>query len=130
MPSRTSAKPGRFSLRSRGRERLATLGAPRWRSGFTLSLLVAVVLGCTGIREDELACETAVAHLQQCCSGYTGSNIDCVYSDSCSTTYPQIDDSQSACIRGESCDGLVATGVCTRAAALTSSGGGTVTVCP
>jgi hypothetical protein len=93
----------------------------RWQSGFTLALLVGVLFGCAGIREDELACEDAVSHLQECCFGFSASNIDCTYvqSEGCleSSTYPEITISQSACIRNESCAELVSTGVCARAEA-------------
>jgi hypothetical protein len=86
-----------------------------------VSLFVLVIFGCTGIREDELVCENAVSHLQSCCSGFTGSNIDCTYSQGgCedNTVYPELTASQSACIQAESCDELVSTGVCARAIAL------------
>jgi hypothetical protein len=95
-----------------------------WRSGFTVSLLVALLLGCTGIREDELACEDAVSHLQACCPGFTGSNVDCTYEEGgCerSAVFPELNVNQSACIRNESCSELRATGVCARAAAMPSS---------
>jgi hypothetical protein len=114
------------------RERPATLRARRWRSGFTVSLFVLVILGCSGsgIREDELACESAVAYLQQCCDGYSGANIDCTYQGEtgCSpAVYPEITVSQSACFRGESCEELQTTGLCTRVAAVPM---GTAPVCP
>lgn len=100
------------------------LRSPTWRSGFTVSLLVGVVLGCTGIRGDELACEDAVSHLQACCPGFTGSNVDCTYEPGgCgnSPVYPELSVDQSACIRGESCDELRAAGVCARAIAMPAS---------
>src|SRR5258708_2675951 len=100
------------------------VGSLKWRSGFTVSLLGGVVLGCTGIREDELACEDAVSHLQGCCRGFTGSNVDCSYeAGGCGVNaiYPELSVSQSECIRGESCASLRATGVCSRAIAMPSS---------
>ena len=101
-----------------------TRSSLRWRSGFTVSLLVGVLLGCTGIREDELACEDAVSHLQACCQGFTGSNVDCTYEEGgCkeNAVFPEISVSQSACIRSESCAELRSTGVCARAGAIPAS---------
>ncbi len=99
---------------------------PRPSGGMTAALLLFVLLGCTGIREDELACEDAVSHLQGCCSGFTGSNVDCTYeAGGCSgegAVNPELDVTQSACIRGETCEQLRSTGVCARAAAIPGAG--------
>jgi hypothetical protein len=81
---------------------------------FTLSLLVGVLLAC-GIRQDEFDCENAAAHLQECCSGFSATMIECTYSPYCTTTYPEIDIADSDCIRNESCEDLIGTGVCGRA---------------
>ena len=93
----------------------------RWSSGFTVALFVGVILAC-GIREDEFACEDAVAHLQSCCPGFTANNIDCTYTEgqACETrsVYPEIDATQAACIRSESCASLREFGVCARVEAL------------
>lgn len=94
----------------------------RWRSGVALALFVVAIVGCPGIREDELACEDAVSHLQACCPDFTAGNIDCSYvgggsCDEIANVYPEIPTSQAACIRGESCDELRSTSVCARAAA-------------
>jgi len=104
-----------------------TIKSRTWRpsGGITAALLLFVLLGCAGIREDELACEDAVSHLQGCCSGFTGSNVDCTYeAGGCGegAVYPELDVRQSACIRGESCAQLRSTGVCARAAAIPSRG--------
>jgi hypothetical protein len=92
-----------------------------WRGGLTVALLVGVLLGCTGIREDEFVCEDAVSHLQQCCPGFVAGNVDCSYEPAgCeeNPVYPEISISESTCIRGESCNELRSTGVCTRAIAV------------
>jgi hypothetical protein len=97
-----------------------------WCTGFTLALVVGLFLACNGIRQDEFACENAVMHMQECCHGFSGSNVDCTYvaPSGCDTTtvYPELSIDQSSCILAESCDSLVATGVCTRVAALPNQG--------
>ncbi len=84
MPSRITRPRGAPPMTARSR---------RWQGGFTVARFVAVFLGCTGIREDEFACEDAVSLLQQCGPGFTASNIDCTFeqSDSClqSSTLPR-----------------------------------------
>jgi hypothetical protein len=92
-----------------------------WSSGFTVAVLVAVVLGCGGVGEDELACEEAVVQLQDCCPGFTGSRVHCTFEnggcDRAASQEPDISISQSACIRKETCSELRASGVCARALA-------------
>ncbi len=91
--------------------------ARKWRTGFTASLLVLVIFGCTGIREDELDCENAVSHLIDCCPGFTGSNINCTdEGGACDrgSIPTELTTDQSSCIRGESCDDLRSSGVCAR----------------
>jgi hypothetical protein len=101
------------------RQRFLPPRTRRWRSGFTVSFLVLVALGCTGIREDELACENSVSLLQECCPGFSGSNIDCTYEAGCKTytAYPVISESESACIQEKSCAELQSSGVCAKAIA-------------
>jgi hypothetical protein len=91
----------------------------RWGALFTVAVLLTVVLAC-GIRQDEFSCEDAVAHLQQCCPDFPGTNIQCVYNDNdgCGATYPDLDVDLSTCIRNEDCPTLRSSGVCTRAAAI------------
>ena len=74
-----------------------------------------------GLREDEIDCEQAVAHLQECCPGFAQSEtLQCVYSDGCGVTEPAISIPQSQCILGESCEQITASGLCSRAAMLSS----------
>jgi hypothetical protein len=101
-----------------------------WSTGFTVALLVGLLLACTGIRQDEFACEDAVAHLQQCCPDFTGSNIVCVYAavaGGCDTSgyseNPDFDVEQSTCIRNEACAVLRSSGVCERVAAIPKNSG-------
>jgi hypothetical protein len=98
-----------------------TTRSRKWRRALTLLLLVGLFVACTGIREDELACEDAVSYLQECCPGFSASNVDCTYAQGecdVGTVYPEISISQSACVRGESCAELRSTGVCARAIAV------------
>lgn len=79
-------------------------------------LLVGAVVCCVGIREDELLCEEAAAHLSDCCPGFAVSSLSCSYNSGCgSTTYPALSVAASQCINGESCAALVAGDVCQRA---------------
>ncbi len=93
----------------------------KWSSGFTVSLLVAIVLGCGTNTQEELVCEDAVSHLLDCCPGFDAHNVDCTYQPpgcGVSGVYPEIDSAQSSCIRAESCSRLQETGVCSRAEAM------------
>ncbi len=113
-----------------------------WRRGATVSTLalVFVALSCAGIREDEFDCESAVAHLSECCPQFDAQLVDCTYqpSQACSSpVYPDLGVQQSNCIRNESCETLRSSGVCARAltlpqGGLTEDAGGvpTASVCP
>ncbi|HEY3450198.1 MAG TPA: hypothetical protein VGK67_27840 [Myxococcales bacterium] len=81
-----------------------------------VGLTALLALTC-GIREDELRCEEAVAHLADCCPGFDPTQIDCYYSTGCGTIYPVIDIQESRCVSGMKCEDLVAAGVCSRAQA-------------
>ena len=88
-----------------------------------MALVVGLLLACGGIRQDEFICENAVAHLTDCCPGFSPSTIECHYDTSClGTTYPELDETQGECILGESCAALGANGVCARVAALPDEG--------
>jgi hypothetical protein len=94
-----------------------------WSRGFTLSLIVGLLLSCT-IREDEFACEDAISHLEQCCEGFAPTKVNCSYvegGDGCSPVSPTLGPRESACIRTQSCDALRANGGCGRAAQLESA---------
>jgi len=83
--------------------------------GWLAAVAITLPLACGDMRQDELDCEEAVSHLQECCPGFTGNNVECTYVSGCAgTTYPEISYDQSRCIRGESCDALVRSGVCER----------------
>jgi hypothetical protein len=79
-------------------------------------LLVGAIVCCEGLREDELLCEEAAAHLQSCCPGFDVTSLSCSYTSGCgSTTYPALSIAASQCINGESCAALVSGNVCQRA---------------
>ena len=80
--------------------------------------IVFVALACGSIRQDQLECEEAVTKLDECCSHFDSSPIQCIFTQGCDdTTYPDLDIPTSECIRGESCATIVASGVCARALA-------------
>jgi hypothetical protein len=102
-------------------------------SALMTAAAVALLFACgDALQQDELDCEEAVSHLEGCCRGFNSSGLRCVDKQGCdSSEYPDISEQQSACIRAESCQELVATGVCERAQnALPGSGGRSSQVCP
>lgn len=78
-----------------------------------IALIVGLSLGC-GIRQDELRCEEAVAHLDHCCPNFPHDSISCQYMDGlCENPYyPDISVEQSECIIAKSCDAIRAAGLC------------------
>jgi hypothetical protein len=84
-------------------------------------------------REDVISCEEAVAHLEECCSDFLASNVECRYfyrrNESCvgpdTTTRidPDIDLHQSRCIRDLTCDGIQSRGFCAYGRRSTVDGG-------
>jgi len=92
--------------------------------GWVLVLCLALFGVCCGggIRQDELVCEEAVKHLTQCCAGLTPTGIDCTYQTVTGDpnypngpSYPDLSPTESDCIRNESCETLLSSGVCGRA---------------
>ena len=69
---------------------------------------ILVPLTCSGIHDDELRCEEAVAHLQGCCPNFRATKINCQDTTSCgnTTARPQLTLDQSNCILDRSCDDL------------------------
>jgi hypothetical protein len=68
-----------------------------------------------GLREDEVQCEEARAHLEECCPAYEG-NLTCHFVDpgSCQEpTYPDLDPDESRVMRSLSCNDVVLRGLCT-----------------
>ena len=93
---------------------------------------VALVFACgDALQQDELDCEEAVSYLEGCCPGFDTRALRCV-DDGCGGNRPDISEAQSACIRAESCQELVGTGVCQRAqqAVAASTDQAPTQVCP
>lgn len=78
-----------------------------------LAAVVAVVLSCGEIREDEMLCEEAVSRLDECCSEIDPRRLNCVYQDGCGTELrPIFSPSASDCLRDRPCDVLRERGIC------------------
>jgi hypothetical protein len=75
-----------------------------------------------GLREDELECEEAVAHLQDCCPGFADATLQCVHSDYCTHTEPALFIDESTCILARSCDEVIQSGICQKTHDLESPG--------
>ena len=81
-------------------------------------LLGAVAFLCLkgdyGLRGDELYCEAAVKHLEECCPQYPEHALSCTYTaGACEPTiYPDLDLDRSQCLLDRSCAALSATGAC------------------
>ncbi len=84
--------------------------------GFTL------ILACGDeLSQEELDCEEAVAYLEDCCPGFSGSRLSCAYGAGCSSAGPAIHSDESQCLRAQSCSTLLKRGVCQRFEPATSS---------
>ena len=75
--------------------------------------VVAVVLSCGEIREDEMLCEEAVSRLDECCPEIDPRRLNCIYQDGCGTDLtPVFTAAASECLRDRGCDDLKSRGVC------------------
>jgi hypothetical protein len=95
---------------------------PRFRSEKrTVQLALAAIAtalalggGCGDLREDELQCEEAVAHLTGCCADFEP-RVSCDYQESqaCEESIPtDISSEQGRCIRDLSCGDVRRRGLC------------------
>lgn len=102
--------------------------------GLTVALGLALVMACdddsnsSGVddnqfRSDVLDCESAVAHLQSCCgSSFDPTKVTCHYiateSQGCGDGNvhqdPDISETESDCVRGQSCADIAKGNVCAR----------------
>jgi hypothetical protein len=90
------------------------------RSVLLMPVAVLLTLGvratpAPGLREDEVQCEEARAHIESCCPDYA-SNLTCQFVDpgACEEpTYPDLDPDESRLMRGLGCNEIVARGICT-----------------
>lgn len=99
---------------------------------FTLAiagLIVATVTCGPALREDEVQCEEAVAHMQSCCpGGFPEPQTYCRYTaGACNDSRPALSVEESQCIQKTDCATLVNSGVCERAKGHTTQNG---PVCP
>ncbi len=98
----------------------------RARFAFAFVALLFAGSGCEdndNLRTDVLLCESAVAHLKECCG--TTPDISCTYAykdpsplcisegcDPATETFPDLHEADSENIRNASCASLVAQGAC------------------
>jgi hypothetical protein len=95
--------------------------------------ILAIVLGGVlpgALAEDQLECEQALAHLEECCPTI---RAPLVCGDGCGTITLSL--ASSECIQDSSCDEILASNMCARVASLSNSAAdGTLTgeeaVCP
>ena len=66
-------------------------------------------LAC-GVRQDELECELAAAHVQSCCPDYSGS-FDCRYVSGCGEFFPPAEEDMRL-LQSLECEQVVAAGFC------------------
>ena len=105
------------------------------------AVVALLATGC--VREDELDCQEAAAHLKSCCPGVNWMAVDCSYESgcfpfsSCEAPVPrrQFTIAESECIVAASCTRLLDTGVCDRATVATtfqinSDMGSAALICP
>lgn len=74
---------------------------------------VSAALSCTAIHTDELLCEEAAAHVQECCPGVEIARINCDYdTGSCvgTTHEPDLRGDVAKCLRDTACGELTKVG--------------------
>ena len=83
------------------------------RGPIAFGAVVAVVLSCGSVREDETLCEEAVARLDDCCPKIDSRRFNCTYNEGCGTDLnPVLSAKASNCIRDTGCTDLVDRGIC------------------
>ena len=87
-------------------------GRRTWTRAAVLGAVVVLVFACGGIDDNELNCEEAVAHLQDCCPGFEPRRFRCEEETTCNTRTPDFFDRASDCIRELSCESLRSLGKC------------------
>jgi hypothetical protein len=79
----------------------------RWLTRITLAATAFLALSAQSLRRDELHCEEAKKHVDECCGGASLAYLDCTYDPGCGTpTYPDLDERTALCLRDASCDTL------------------------
>ncbi|APR77320.1 Hypothetical protein A7982_02667 [Minicystis rosea] len=87
----------------------------RWIRSVTVVIGFSLLVAGGGLREDELECEQAFAHLKACCPDFDHTEISCVYSTFCNLVLPDLSIPESQCIVQRSCEDIVQGGICERA---------------
>jgi hypothetical protein len=109
------------------------------RATYLLAVVAVIGLVTCGpaLREDELQCEEAVAHLDECCPGFHPTVAQyCQFTYStCGSDYPALRVDESECIRKTDCTHLREQTICERAAkanrsTLETDGSARPAVCP
>lgn len=96
---------------------LAALGR---RTLFALPVLVLLGLGvrsgpAPGLREDEVQCEEALAHIRACCGSAYRSNLSCSYVDEGDCNAPLLPDlsvQESRVLENDGCSAIIDAGYC------------------
>ncbi|MFO0739133.1 MAG: hypothetical protein U0270_24765 [Labilithrix sp.] len=86
--------------------------AGTWKHAAVLGGVVFLVFACGGIDGNELHCEEAISHLEECCDGLDARRFQCDEEDACGQRSPDFFDKASECIRDRSCEQLRAQGKC------------------
>jgi hypothetical protein len=84
----------------------------RWIRLALGALALSTLVAGGGLRQDELDCEQAVAHLQECCPDFGTATIACVSSRGCDVSEPALSIQESQCVIDRACADLVASGLC------------------
>ena len=85
-----------------------------------LLAVLGMSVRCYGIREDELWCEEAVAHVDECCPGFSTQSVACRYHHETTCygelyTYPDFSLDTSNVFLSKSCRQLEDEGICDHA---------------
>lgn len=91
------------------------MGRSRFHRGGPLAFaaVVAVALSCGEIREDEMLCEEAVSHLEDCCPNIDPRRFNCVHDEGCGTQlFPVLEPQAADCVRNASCRDLQNKQIC------------------
>jgi len=76
-------------------------------------MILAMAIPATQcLRQDEVQCEEAVAHMADCCDDFDRTVVDCSYSDYCGVSYPHLSPAESECILDQSCESLRSKNIC------------------
>lgn len=75
--------------------------------------LVAIVVACGAIEDDELKCEEGASRLETCCPGFNPQRLNCQNQQGCNTSLvPVITERASDCLRAKTCEEIVTKGSC------------------